>query len=107
MLLQGKWRDRDTVRMRSIHKRTLGIILLLISWSIAHGTHISGANIEYECLGSDQYLITLNIFQDCSDANVSGTHSIRVVPDCNNLLYASTLSLSGNTEVSQLCSALI
>ncbi len=93
--------------MRSIHKRTLGIILLLVSWSIAHGTHISGANIEYECLGSDQYLITLNIFQDCSDANVSGTHSIRVVPDCNTLFYASALSLTSNSEVSQLCSALI
>ncbi|MEM6723316.1 MAG: hypothetical protein AAF598_04715, partial [Bacteroidota bacterium] len=41
----------------------IGFFLLLPNW--ATSTHIVGGEINYRCLGGDQYEITLQVFRDC------------------------------------------
>ena len=88
-------------------KKTLIILLLLLSCVASYANHVSGANIEYECLGPGAYRITLNVFQDCGDPTIAGSQNLRVVPSCNTSFFSINLPLVSNTEVSQLCSDLI
>jgi hypothetical protein len=55
----------------------LGLFLLFSLQSAAN--HILGGNISYECLGGDQYQITLTIYKDCFGATVE--------PNFENLFF--------------------
>lgn len=47
-------------------KRLIMYLAIMLSSSVtAMATHIVGGEIYYECLGGDQYLITLKIYRDC------------------------------------------
>lgn len=46
-------------------KRYLSIVLVLLGWLPAQATHIVGGEIYYDCLGGDNYLITMKIYRDC------------------------------------------
>jgi len=87
-------------------KRTLKHLTLLISFlGLAHcglASHIAGANIEYECLGGNQYKVLLTVFQDCLDTNVPNSYSVRIVNQDNNFTSRSLARVSVD-EVSQLC----
>jgi len=50
--------------MEFLIKKTLLLFIALLSWTAIQANHISGANIEYECLGGGSYRVTLNVFQD-------------------------------------------
>ena len=66
-------------------------------------SHISGVNISYECLGGEDYLITVNLFRDCQDQNnLPNTLGVYVVSTCLSLplLHFPQIDL---IEVSQLC----
>ena len=39
----------------------------------ANATHLIGGDISYECLGNNQYEVTLNIYRDCGPNNTTGT----------------------------------
>ena len=93
--------------MEFLIKKTLLLFIALLSWTAIQANHISGANIEYECLGGGSYRVTLNVFQDCEDITVAPTQNLRAVPDCNFGFFSFSLPLISNVEVSQLCSSLI
>lgn len=38
-----------------------------------NATHIVGGEIFYNCLGGDNYQITLKVYRDCSPNNTNGT----------------------------------
>ena len=71
----------------------------------SRASHISGVNISYECVGGDDYLITVNLFRACQDQNP--------LPDTLNVYISSSCYVHGykefpqisNTDVSQLCAS--
>ncbi|MAR68722.1 MAG: hypothetical protein CL833_15855, partial [Crocinitomicaceae bacterium] len=87
--------------------KNLALLLAsFLSISFAFASHVPGGNITYECIGPNQYLITLTLFEDCGTAFTSNTNqTIDIENDCG---YTGLTSLSlTNTvfqqEVSQLC----
>jgi hypothetical protein len=34
----------------------------------AKASHVAGVDITYQCLGNDSFLVTVNVFRDCSGA---------------------------------------
>jgi gliding motility-associated-like protein len=46
-------------------KRLLPFILILFNGTLLRGTHIIGGELYYDCLGNNQYKITLKVYRDC------------------------------------------
>lgn len=78
----------------------------------AKASHIAGADISYQCVGNDSFLITVNVFRDCSGISFNPTSiNIDITNPCGPLNTTLTLQttnqISGNNaigiEVSQLC----
>lgn len=49
------------------------ILLLVFHFLEVKATHIVGGEIYYDCLGNDNYRITLKVYRDCSANNTNGT----------------------------------
>lgn len=73
-------------------------LLILFAWLLAlplgKATHIVGGEMNYTCLGNDQYEITLTIFRDCFNGNPNAWFdnpaSIGIF-DANNVLIEQVL----------------
>lgn len=78
----------------------LSASLLLIGLSV-EANHIVGANLSYEHLDGNNYIVFLNVFQDCADPQQASNEIIRVVPSCDFGFASYFLSLSSVTEVTQ------
>ncbi|MBX7094606.1 MAG: gliding motility-associated C-terminal domain-containing protein [Flavobacteriales bacterium] len=76
----------------------------------ASASHVPGGNITYECVGPNQYAITLTLFEDCGTAFESnGNQTITITNDCG-ITGLTSLTLTNTIfqqEVSQLCPAQI
>jgi len=88
-------------------KKLAILALAIIGISIStYASHVPGGNVTYECIGPNQYLITLNLYEDCGTAFTSNAdQTITIDNDCG---YTGLTNLSlQNTiyqmEVSQLC----
>lgn len=87
--------------------KKLTLLVAFIALAVyGNSNHIAGANIEYECLGSGQYLVRLSVFQDCLDTNVPNSYSVRIVNEHGNFTSRSLTKVL-EEEVSQLCTGLI
>lgn len=86
--------------------RSLLFMAVALSASISvSASHISGANISYECLGGDDYLITVNLFRDCQDLNyLPAQLNVFIGSTCWNVGYEAFPQVD-LVEVSQLCDA--
>lgn len=82
-------------------------LFALIGFSLStFASHVPGGNITYECLGNNQYLITLTLFEDCGTAfETNADESISIANDCGitGLTTASLTNTVFQQEVSQLC----
>lgn len=67
----------------------------------AQASHISGGEILYECLGSNQYEITMNLFRDCAGIDMNPSETITFTSPCGTAQL--TVNLVQTIEVSQLC----
>ncbi len=88
--------------------RFLLSLILIISFSQEFmATHVPGGNITYKCVGGNNYIITLTVFEDCSGAiTVPNTpQTLTVSNSCGfNSLNSITLPvLSYGDEISQVC----
>jgi len=64
-------------------------------------THISGGEIYYDCLGGNQYKITLVIYRDCAGIALDNSYDLNIASPCGNKVL--TVSTPGGVEISQLC----
>lgn len=88
---------------------TLHLLILAFVWAklthTARASHISGGDISYTCIGPNQYVITLNLYRDCSGITMSTTEFVTLTSTCGTTL-SLTLDLingSNGVEISQLC----
>ena len=90
--------------MRKLY--TLLLILLGVTFAIdANASHLAGADLTFECVGQDSFLITLSVYRDCSGINLNGsTRTVDISSSCFSD-FSATLQLQnvGGTEISQLC----
>lgn len=79
----------------------------LVAFPIAsNASHVPGGNITYECVGPNQYAITLTLFEDCGTAfEANGTQFISITNDCGYTTLTSVTipNVIYQQEVSQLC----
>lgn len=65
------------------------IILLVFSLSSSYAAHIVGGEIYYDCLGNDDYRVTLKIYRDCNSgaAQYDSPLILGAYRQSNNTLY--------------------
>ena len=68
----------------------------------ARATHISGGEIYWDCLGGNQYRITLIVYRDCAGINLDPSYDLPITSPCGSTTVH--VSTPGGTEISQLCS---
>jgi len=84
--------------------RRITLILLLLTTAITgRATHFSGGEIYWDCLGNNQYRITLMVYRDCAGINVDPSVTLQLTSPCGNT--SMTVAHNGPTEISQLCGA--
>lgn len=81
-------------------RRTMHIAALATAVD-AGATHISGGEIYWNCLGGNQYEITLVVYRDCAGINLDPSYVLPVTSPCGST--SMVVSTPGGTEISQLC----
>ena len=69
---------------------------------VLRADHFSGATITYECLGGNQYQVSLDLYLDCSGAPIT-PHTLTFSNDCGVSFSLANLAPVSITEVSPLC----
>lgn len=92
--------------------------LLTIFWLIsfflfsfsqkAFATHAQSADITYQCLGGNQYQISVSFYRDCSGVNAPNTIAIDVASASCNQNFTTTLNQIPGTgvDVTPVCNTL-
>ncbi|MFN7692058.1 MAG: hypothetical protein ACK5QU_13330, partial [Bacteroidota bacterium] len=76
--------------------------LFIVSQSKA--THVAGADITYQNVGADSFLVTINIFDDCGGVvNVPASITVDFTNTCGQFSFSETFTQISFSEVSQLC----
>lgn len=78
--------------------------LFLIPFSEAKASHVSGGDIAYECVGPNTFLITLNLYRDCSGISIGTTQTLSFNSTCGGT-FTQVANQTFMQEVSQLCPA--
>lgn len=92
--------------MKRITTFLLSTLLSFAAWA----SHVPGGNITYECLGGNQYAITLTLFEDCGSAfETAANETVQISNDCGigGLTSSSLTNTIFQQEVSQLCTSQI
>lgn len=91
--------------MRLIKFSFVSLFALIVSVNSVKASHVPGGNITYECVGPNQYLVTLTLFEDCAWAfEGAGNQFLTASNSCG--LVNPNISLPNvmyQQEVSQLC----
>lgn len=86
-----------------MQKRILAFFLVFSSLAFrADAAHLVGGEIFYECLGNDQYRITLKVYRDCytvTGADFDNPANIAVYDDAGNLIENLTASFTGSQQL--------
>lgn len=90
--------------MKKIYFFLFVSIGLLFSANVAKASHIAGGDINYVCLGNNQYQINLNLFVDCLGFDPGASQTITFTSTCGGSATATVnVTNPGGTEISQLC----
>jgi hypothetical protein len=80
------------------------IVIIVSNFYLANATHVAGADITYENVGVDSFLVTVNIFEDCGgSATLGATITVQFVNTCGIANFSSSFPQTDVSEVSQLC----
>ncbi|TVR76977.1 MAG: gliding motility-associated C-terminal domain-containing protein [Chitinophagaceae bacterium] len=81
-------------------------MLFFIPLNEVKASHAVGGDITYECLGNNEYLITMNYYNDCDGINAPTSVTLQASSaSCGvgNISIPMSLQNPGGTEVSGLC----
>ena len=81
--------------------RLVTILLLLICPLGASATHIVGGEIYYDCLGGNNYRITLKVYRDCfnGQAPYDNPATVGVFDQAGNLMQTLSLPFPGSVQL--------
>lgn len=75
-------------------------LLLLCSIQKADAVHVSGGDMEWEYLGNDSFLVTVNVYRNCNGKTL-GNQPILVNSSCGSKNYTTTLVAAG--DITPVC----
>jgi gliding motility-associated-like protein len=85
---------------------TLVLSVILFNNKSVKATHVAGADITYEHVGVDSFLVTVNIFEDCGGAaSVGNSITVNFTNSCGLSNFNSSFPRTSISEVSQLCAS--
>ena len=60
------------------------LVIIFFTMTSTKASHLPGGNITYECVGPDQYLVTLTMYEDCQTGfmTAGSSFTINVVNSC-------------------------
>ena len=80
------------------------LIPIFLSYQKAQATHAMGADLRYECLGGDDYRITLSIYRDCIGSGLAAKQNIVFrSASCGVAPYILKADRTSIIELSPLC----
>lgn len=79
------------------------LIFFLFKQEDIKASHAVGLDIQYECLGGNQYRLTLNFYRDCAGVSAPTAASINVSSASCGISANVALSLDTFFEISPLC----
>ena len=73
-----------------------------------YATHAQSADITYQCLGNNQYQISVSFYRDCAGANAPNNITIDIVSaSCNQNLNLNLAQVPGTgNDVTPICNAM-
>jgi PKD repeat protein len=80
--------------------RTLIVVLMALA-APASATHFSGGEIYWECIGPNQFRISLVVYRDCAGIQVDPSNNLRLTSPCGTRTL--NVTTPGGVEISQLC----
>ena len=81
-----------------------GLVVFLFAFYSVNASHFMGGQITYECLGGDQYKITLKLYQDCNGVEFLDEEYIRVTPLVNGDSIVRVFLLTGSpSDITTTC----
>lgn len=79
---------------------------VVVMWNIyseTKATHAVGLDIQYECIGGNQYRLTLNFYRDCAGVSAPAAASLRISSSSCGVNPTISLPLITSFEISPLC----
>lgn len=88
-------------------KILLSLLFLFISILTSKATHFFATNLSYECLGNNQYKVTLHLYSDCSGTPPPATADIQLSSSsCGQTSSTIVLNMdivASGAEITPLC----
>lgn len=80
-------------------RQLFAVLMMLMVGPTIHATHIVGGEIYYDCLGGDNYRITVKVYRDCGPANVNNTQfdnplRLSIYPTLSTGTFPQVVSIS-------------
>lgn len=94
--------------MKHLQQLFIFTLLSLVGMSTMQASHVPGGSITYQCVGPNQFMITLTLFEDCGSAfEANGTQMVSINNACGigGLTSVTLQNTIYQQEVSQLCSS--
>ena len=87
--------------MNLLRRITVSVLFFLLSTTGAKATHIVGGEIFYDCLGNNNYRITLKVYRDCinGQAPYDNPATIGIFDVNGNLLDTLSMVFPGSSPV--------
>jgi hypothetical protein len=87
--------------------RLFAIATIFLLASSVNANHVLGGNLTWDCLGGNQYTITMQIYKDCFGASPAlSSENLFVFPTgCALSPQNITLNLLSTSEISNLCAS--
>lgn len=84
--------------------RFLIVFSFLFSFiSISHASHVAGGEITYNCVGPNQYQVTLVLYRDCNGITLSNTEVINYRSTTCGVNSSLSLALQTTVDITPLC----
>ena len=89
--------------MKHFYQLVLSCALLLGLSIPANASHLMGGEINYKCVGGNDYVITLSLYRDCAGITIANTQSVSIsAPSCGQAITTS-LPVVYSAEVTPNC----
>lgn len=90
--------------MKTLTKLLTAFAFLTLFGTSGYGSHMTGGDFSWTCVGPNTFLVTLNLFRDCSGIPAPLTANVNFTSTCGgNFNVVFPLLNPGGTQVSQLC----
>lgn len=87
-------------------KKLLLSFFILLTGTFSFGSHIIGGFVNADCIGNNQYILTLGLYEDCgSSFQPSNPQTLNITSSCGNMTVQATNTVY-QFDTSMFCGAM-